>query len=103
LLHAQLSYVNKDDITDFTKCISSIEQRAKVARELGIDQCIKYGVREGARNSSVQGKAVNAIVGATFIDSGRDIVMAFKMIFRLGYVLIILLTQQWQADLYLFL
>jgi dsRNA-specific ribonuclease len=64
-------------------CISSISQRAKVAEKLGIDRCIKYDTRKGSQSARVLGKAVNAIVGATFIDSD-DLATTLKVVIRLG-------------------
>jgi hypothetical protein len=70
----------------FRSRVSSIEQRKMVAQRTGIDRCIKYDTRPGGQSSSVLGKAVNAIVGATFVDSGADIMAACKVMLHLGLV-----------------
>lgn len=70
----------------FKSRVSSIKQRATVAKRTGIDQCIKYDTRPGSHSLSVLGKAVNATVGATFVDSGSDITIACKVALRLGFV-----------------
>jgi dsRNA-specific ribonuclease len=76
--------------TNFKCRLSNINQRAVVAERTGIDKCIKYSEKQGGRSSTVLGKAVNAIIGAVFLDCRRDLTVTLGVMLRLGSVLAIL-------------
>ena len=75
----------QDHTSEFRCRLSSSEQRAAVAERTGIDKCIKYNKRQGA-NSTVRAKAINALLGAAFLDSGGDIATTLQIMMRLGLV-----------------
>lgn len=78
----------QDHTNDFKCSLSSIKQRAAVAERTGIDMCIKYSKKESAQSSSVLGKAVNAIIGAVFLDCEGTIAVVLGVMQRLGSVYI---------------
>ncbi|KAF1994315.1 hypothetical protein P154DRAFT_586024 [Amniculicola lignicola CBS 123094] len=72
------------DTSDFKCKLSSSKQRMVVAERSGIDKCIKYSEKAGARSPSVIGKAVNAIIGAVYLDCGKDITIVLGVMQRLS-------------------
>jgi dsRNA-specific ribonuclease len=48
--------------------------------------CIKYSKKEGARSPNVLGKAVNAILGAVFLDCRENLTVVLGVMQRLGLV-----------------
>jgi hypothetical protein len=55
-----------------------------IAEAVGIDKLITYCPLPGARSTSVPNKAINALIGAIYIDSESDTV-AFDSLDRMGW------------------
>jgi hypothetical protein len=66
----------------------SKQRHAEVARRLGIDSCIKYCPRNGGSSQTVLSLAICAVIGAVYLDSVRNFGRAFRVIKRLGSVLL---------------
>lgn len=66
----------------------SKQRHAEVARRLGIDSYIKYCLCNGGSSQTVLSLAICAIIGAVYLDSGRNFGRAFRVIERLGSVLL---------------
>lgn len=65
---------------------SSKEHRLTVAKRWGIETCIIFNPQQSGElpSPAVLGRAVNAIVGASWLDSGKDINVVTRVIERLG-------------------
>lgn len=72
-------------IANLESSIISITQRAAVADSTGIDKCIKYSMRQGSRSPKVCALAIDAVIGAVYIDS-RDFNASWKVALKLGLV-----------------
>lgn len=72
-------------ITDIETSIVSNTKLASIARTTGIDKHVKYSTKPGARSSKVLALAVNAIVGAVYIDSA-DFNASWRVTLRLGLI-----------------
>jgi dsRNA-specific ribonuclease len=55
-----------------------------VAERTGIDKCIKYSDKPGAKSPSVLGKAINAIIGAVYLDCNGNIPIVLGVMQHLG-------------------
>ncbi len=67
------------------KCSSgSLKQRSAVAERTVINNCIKYSEEGGEQSSAVLENAINAIVGAVFLDCGGPGSTVLGVIQRLG-------------------
>ena len=67
----------------------SKEHRLIVAKRWGIEMCIRFGPQRSGElpSPAVLGRAVSAIVGASWLDSGKDINVVTRVIERLGLVI----------------
>ena len=67
----------------------SKEHRLTVAKRWGIETCIRFSPRQSGElpSPSVLSRAVSAIVGASWLDSGKDINVVTRVIERLGLVM----------------
>ena len=70
-------------ITNLETFMISNTQRASVAEKTHIDKCIKYSMKPGSRSPRVLALAINAIVGAVYIDS-TDFNATWKVALKLG-------------------
>ena len=67
----------------------SKEHRLTVAKRWGIETCIRFSPRQSGElpSPAVLSRAVSAIVGASWLDSGKDINVVTRVIERLGLVM----------------
>lgn len=72
-------------ITNLESSIISVAQRASVAERTGIDKFIKYSMKPGSRSPKVLALAIDAIVGAVYVDS-TDFNDPWKVALKLGLV-----------------
>ena len=67
----------------------SKDHRLTVAKRWGIEMCIRFGPRQSSElpSPAVLSRTISAIVGALWLDSGKDINVVTQVIERLGLVM----------------
>ncbi|KAJ5471917.1 hypothetical protein N7539_008486 [Penicillium diatomitis] len=76
---------SRSGITKLETSIISVAQRASVAEQSGIDNFIKYSEKPGARSPRVLALAIDAIIGAVYVDSA-DFNASWKVALKLKLV-----------------
>lgn len=75
--------MNEGELTDLRKSLVNAETLAEIAREIEIGQWIQLGAGElaagGRKKSSILADALEAFIGATYLDGGPDKAKAFVL------------------------
>ena len=68
-LYTRFDSLDEGKLTQFKATIVSRENLAKIAQEIGLSNFIRTGKGEKLEGSSIPGNAVEALIGAVFLDS----------------------------------